>query len=286
MQLFFARQWNNKLAGEVQAWLLVLAVSTVTGLAACSREAKLEQAIQAAAGTSGAAAVFIDLDSDQHFFLNQKLAVVRHSPCSTFKIWNTLIGLQNGLIHSASEPFYAWDGQERVIAAWNQNLTLREAFQVSCVPAFQGLARRIGTERMQSSLEAIKYGDGNLSAPIDSFWLPRPDQKSIQISVLEQAELLRDLLAGRLPFTQAAVAVLQQVMFIKATMRGRLYGKTGSAATVTKAGSMLFHGGWFTGYVISGHRRIVFALYIDRDGASGQTARELLEKILIQGGLL
>jgi hypothetical protein len=77
-------------------------------------------------------------------------------PCSKFKIWNTLIGLENVLISSLDEPFYQWDGKERSIPDWNWNHTLKEAFQVSCVPAYQNLARRIGAESMRSWLEKIE----------------------------------------------------------------------------------------------------------------------------------
>ena len=56
-------------------------------------------------------------------------ATERMAPCSTFKIWNALIGLESGIIASADEAFYRWDGQTRAIPAWNKNLTLKEAFQ-------------------------------------------------------------------------------------------------------------------------------------------------------------
>ena len=113
------------------------------------------------------------------------------APCSTFKIWNTLIGIESGIISSPDQPFYQWDGEKRSISAWNRDLTLREAFQASCVPAFQNLARQIESERMQYWLDRIEYGDRDTSAGIDVFWLPSKGRKTILISPTEQAQLVK-----------------------------------------------------------------------------------------------
>ena len=57
--------------------------------------------------------------------------------------------LVNRGISSPEEAFYKWDRAIRFIPEWNKDMTLKEAFRVSCVPAFQNLARKIGPERMQ-----------------------------------------------------------------------------------------------------------------------------------------
>lgn len=53
-------------------------------------------------------------------------------PASTFKIPNTLILLEEGLITDLSDVI-AWDGIEREYAPWNKDQTLQTAFQQSCV---------------------------------------------------------------------------------------------------------------------------------------------------------
>ena len=70
-------------------------------------------------------------------------------PASTFKIANTLIGLETGILPDENAPM-KWDGVTRDMAAWNRDHTLRSAFQVSCVPCYRELARQIGLERMTS----------------------------------------------------------------------------------------------------------------------------------------
>lgn len=79
-----------------------------------------------------AAVVIFDRGARKKVTANPGLAAVRLPPCST-------------------GPWYRWDGVERGIEGWNHDLTLRQAFAVSAVPAFQGLARQIGPVTMPMS---------------------------------------------------------------------------------------------------------------------------------------
>jgi len=148
----------------------------------------LEKNISEAFGNIVGGIVFIDADNKKISY-NETLIEEKFPPCSTFKIWNALIGLEYGIITSPDEKFYTWDGVTRSIPDWNKNLILREAFKVSCVPAFQNLARKIGNKSMQKWIDSINYGDRDISSGIDDFWLPRKDKKSILISAKEQVKL-------------------------------------------------------------------------------------------------
>lgn len=160
--------------------------------------------------------------------VNPELSARRLSPCSTFKIYNTLIGLELGLINGADEPWYKWDSVTRDIEGWNQDLTLREAFRVSAVPAFQVLARHIGDVRMKGYVEKIRYGSEDISSGIDIFWLPRSEATSIMISADEQVTLLNRLFNGGLPFSDKNIEILRDIILVEKTEKGALYGKTGS----------------------------------------------------------
>jgi beta-lactamase class D len=206
-------------------------------------------------------------------------------PCSTFKIYNTLIGLELGLIKDPDAPWYVWDGIHRDIEDWNRNLTLREAFRASCVPAFQNLARQIGAERMKRYIDQIHYGNGDISSGIDTFWLPRTGALPIKISAEEQLALLNKLLDGRLPFSPNHIAILKDIMRLRATDLGVLYGKTGSGQDVDGMNSL----GWFVGFVESKGTTHVFACNITGTGeekASGKEARAIVERILESQQLL
>jgi beta-lactamase class D len=193
-----------------------------------------------------------------------------------------LLGLEEGILSSPEEPFYQWDGIRRDIAAWNKDLNLRDAFQASCVPAFQRLANRLGSHRMNRWLDSIGYGDKNTSAGLDVFWLPAPARCTIMISPREQAELLRKLVGGKLPIKQASLKTLKDLMRIRETPGATLYGKTGSG-TLTADGTQL---GWFVGFVESGERRFAFAAAVQGAEASGAETRSLVETILLDLNLL
>ncbi|MEI6421564.1 MAG: penicillin-binding transpeptidase domain-containing protein [Lentisphaerota bacterium] len=203
-------------------------------------------------------------------------------PCSTFKIWNALIGLDSGIITSGDEAFYRWDGETRAIPDWNRDLTVKEAFRASCVPAFQGLARKIGSLEMQSWLDKIGYGDRDISAGINVFWLPAKGRKTILISPKEQAQLMCKLVSGKIPCREQSLAVLKDMMVIRTTDRGVLYGKTGSGVDGT--GTYVL--GWFVGYVESRGMAYAFACALHGDNVMGKDALAIVEIILKKQELL
>ena len=230
----------------------------------------------------GGALVVIECSSGDITTFRPGVAATRLPPCSTFKIVNALIGLEAGIISSPDKQFYKWDGIERSIPAWNRDLSLREAFQASCVPAFQDLARRIGQERMQSYIEKTGYGNQDISAGIDVFWLPSKGRNTILISPTEQAELMRRIVSGEVPFSKSSLAVLKKLMFIKKTDQGALYGKTGSATD--DHGTFVL--GWFVGYAVSKYKTYAFACVTQGENTMSRDAREIVEKVLESRGIL
>jgi beta-lactamase class D len=236
---------------------------------------------EAFAGRDGAL-VLIDCTSGAVSDCRPQVSGEKLPPCSTFKIWNTLIGTETGIISSGDQDLYRWDGETRAIAEWNRNLTVKEAFRVSCVPAFQDLARKIGPVAMQSWLDRIGYGDRDMSAGIDCFWLPAKGRKTILITPMEQAQLLRRLTTGKLPFGEKALAVLKDVMMVRQTDRGILYGKTGSGADDSGRYTL----GWFVGYVETGGQTYSFACALKGDNVMGKDARNVVEIVLERQGLL
>ncbi|MBP7056341.1 MAG: class D beta-lactamase [Candidatus Omnitrophica bacterium] len=215
--------------------------------------------------------------------INPGRSAQRLSPCSTFKIYNTLIGLELGLINGPDDPWYTWDGIHRDIEGWNKDLTLREAFRVSAVPAYQILARQIGAERMKQYLEQIDYGTKDTSAGIDVFWLNPSTGTPIKISADEQVALLNKLLNGELLFSKKNILILRDIMQVAKTEKGTLYGKTGSAMESDGKWNL----GWFVGFLEHNGTTYVFACNImGGKEPSGKVARAIVEDVLRSQGLL
>src|SRR3977135_746217 len=80
-------------------------------------------------------------------------------PASTFKIPNSLIALETGVVGDPDKDVFPWDGVVRSIEAWNRDHTMRSAIAASAVPVYQEIARRIGAERMQKYVDLFEYGN-------------------------------------------------------------------------------------------------------------------------------
>src|SRR6201987_2110323 len=92
-------------------------------------------------------------------------------PASTFKIANSLIALETGVVQDPDKDVFKWDGVKRPIEAWNRDHTMRSAIAVSAVPVYQEIARRIGQERMQKYVDLLEYGNRDIGGGVDQFWL-------------------------------------------------------------------------------------------------------------------
>jgi beta-lactamase class D len=238
-----------------------------------------ETVTEAFDGRAGAF-VLVDCASGETYRNDPAACAEKVAPCSTFKIWNSAIGLETGLVTDPDAPFWKWDGKKYSIEGWNADQTLRSAIAVSCVPAFQALARQIGRERMQEWLDKLGYGDRDLSAGVDVFWLPEAGRKTLLISPDEQAAMIARLVGGKLPLSAKTRATLASILMQKKTERGTFYGKTGTGTDA--AGDV----GWFTGYVESGGQTYAFACLLKGRGVMGRDARAAMERILAARGFL
>jgi beta-lactamase class D len=159
-------------------------------------------------------------------------------PASTFKIPNSMIGLQTGVIDTGY--IFRWDGKKRRLPQWDKDLTLRDAFRVSCVPCYQELARRIGPERMKSFLSKMNYPGMDIRADnIDLFWL----EGNSRITPRQQVEFLRRLYEEKLPLKKSVMQEMKTIMVNETTPDYILSGKTGWAV---RNGNNY---GWFVGWI-------------------------------------
>lgn len=221
--------------------------------------------------------VLLDCKSGKVYKYNPTITKKRFSPCSTFKIFSALAGLDCGALKGPSD-LIKWDGTVHGMKHWNKDHTLKSAVSESVVWYFQKVAERIGTERMAKYLQEVGYGNMDMSGGLTKFWL----NSTLQISADEQVEFLRRLVDRTLPFSPSSMNTVAELIEVKKTDAGVLSGKTG-----TNGNSKHNFFGWFVGYVKHDKNTYAFATNIQaKDGALGRKAREITEQILIDRGLL
>ena len=255
--------------------LLSIVIINISLLASSSAAAVIEHGefSKYFAGFTTGTFIMYDEAKDQYIVFNEPQSIKRLSPCSTFKIYNSIAGLETGVLDQ--EDVYTlvkWDGMQHTFPAWNHDQTLASATKDSVVWYFQELASRIGTERMQAYLNRIEYGNCDISGGLTTFWL----RSSLQISAREQVDLLHKLYAGNLLVSPQNVEIVKSNITLSENGDVRFMGKTGSALQDDK-----WLLGWFVGCVEKQGNRYFFATNIQAsDGATGGKAREITKSIL------
>ncbi len=175
--------------------------------------------------------------ADKYVFYNQSQFQQEFSPASTFKICNSLIGLETGVIEDENHVI-PWDSVVRN-PLWDKDHDLKTAFANSTVWYYQELARRVGGQQMKFWLDKANYGNADTSGGIDKFWLTG----GLRISPEQQIDFLKRLRNNELPFSQRSVDIVKDIMITKDTMDYVVSAKTGWGG----------HGdkdvGWYVGYV-------------------------------------
>jgi len=197
----------------------------------------------------------------------------RYTPASTFKIVNSLIGLETGKIFD-EKMVIKWDGKERWVKEWNQDLTMEQAFKLSSVYYYQVVAKRIGRDTMQQWIDSLKYGNKNISGPVDSFWL----NNTLQISPDEQLGLVKRLYFEQLPFQKRTQQVVRKVMLMEDNSLYKLSYKTGWG--FDDKGENI---GWVVGWIEENRHPYFFVLLVqtpDKDYPMFKNRMDLLKEIL------
>lgn len=248
-------------------------VSTATAMPISEVKPELEKYFQGFTGTF----VLYNLNRNQYIRYNPARSAERFLPASTFKIMNSLVGLETGIIPDENYVIQ-WDGTKYDIPTWNQDHTLKTAIQNSVVWYYQELARRVGKEKMQQYIDVTGYGNKDISGQIDTFWL----EGGLRISADEQVEMLKRLYAGDLPFSQRSLKIVKEILILEKTETWQLSGKTGTVQRVVPCV------GWFVGYVEKKGDVYFFATNIESQGldASGVKAQEISQNVLRSLGLL
>jgi len=187
-----------------------------------------------------------EIDKAQHeTTINNERAQMPLSPFSTFKVANSLIALDKGIIKDAKQTL-SFDKEKYPVQPWWPKVwqlpqyNLSTAFKFSMVAIYRQLATDIGKKDMQSYINKMHYGNQDISSGLDDFWL----NKSMKISAKEQIKFLQDFYHNAYQFNEQAVNTLKEVMLADDNENYKLYAKTGAGKV--NDGSML---GWYIGFV-------------------------------------
>lgn len=177
----------------------------------------------------------------------------RFVPASTFKIPNSLIAFETGVVRDADEVL-PYGGGPVAVPAWGRDMSLREAMPISNVPIFQEVARRVGLARYRDWLARLDYGNRDPGTVVDRFWLDGP----LRISALEEAAFNARLGTRALPASQRAQTLVHDIIRIESRGGATLHAKTG---WYVQRGQTSI--GWWSGWVERSSQIRAFTLNMD-----------------------
>lgn len=224
-------------------------------------------------GVNGCATIF-DKQNNKYYFYNEDLCRKQVSPCSTFKIVSTLIGLNNEII-TTKESTMGYDGSIYPVSEWNDELSLVNAFQTSCIWYFRHIIDEVGQSEVEKELDNLQYGNCDISEwggskmnpsdDLNGFWL----ESSLKISPFEQVKIVANIFEGNTNYSKEDISILKDIMLVDSNNDMKLYGKTGTGTDGHA---------WFVGYVENNAQRYYFAIYLSdntADNISGELAKEI-----------
>lgn len=205
-------------------------------------------------------AVFFNPAVQKYKVFNQDLSQKRSSPCSTFKIMSSYISLSENIV-TPENSLRKWNKAVYWHPDWNKDMTLSEAFRVSCVWYYRQLIDEIGKQKIKPYLAEFAYGNRDVSdwggklntnennSDLRGFWI----ESSLQISPLEQVRFLAKL------FNKKNSAVDELMKIMKVSNRPlKIYGKTGMGVKDDKITDA-----WFVGFYEQHRQKIFFAVRLD-----------------------
>ena len=215
--------------------------------------------------------VLYDLENDAWSIHNKDHATLRVAPNSTYKIYDALFGLEEGII-TPENSFIAWNGENYPFEAWNADQTLQSAMNSSVNWYFQTIDKQLGASDVYSYIQEIGYGNENMSGDFSTYWM----ESSLEISPIEQVELLTKLQDNIYDFAPKNINAVKDAICLSASDAGTFYGKTGTGRVDGQDVN-----GWFIGYIETTDNTYFFATNIGADSdATGSNATEITMAIL------
>ncbi len=215
--------------------------------------------------------VLYDLENDIWSIHDIEHATLRVAPDSTYKIYDALFGLEEGVI-TPEDSFIAWNGKNYPFETWNSDQTLQSAMTSSVNWYFQAIDEQLASTNIHNYIQQIGYGNENVSGRLSTYWL----ESSLKISPVEQVKLLTKLQNNSLGFSSENINAVKDAICLSSSDAGTFYGKTGTGRVDGQDVN-----GWFIGYIETADNTYFFATNIGADSdATGGNATEITMSIL------
>ena len=215
--------------------------------------------------------VLYDLGNDAWSIHDIEHATLRVAPDSTYKIYDALFGLEEGVI-TPEDSFIAWNGKNYPFETWNSDQTLQSAMTSSVNWYFQAIDEQLASTNIHNYIQQIGYGNENVSGRLSTYWL----ESSLKISPVEQVKLLTKLQNNSLGFSSENINAVKDAICLSSSDAGTFYGKTGTGRVDGQDVN-----GWFIGYIETADNTYFFATNIGADSdATGGNATEITMSIL------
>ena len=216
--------------------LLIIAVAILS----CNKSVQIRNDFEKYFSEFNVQGAFILYDMQKNCYVkyNETRCKQQFLPASTFKILNSLIGLETGII--ADENFeIKWDSTHPSVKSWNRDHTLKSAVKYSAVWYFMELAKRVGKEKIQRYVDKCNYGNMDISGTSETFWL----NGNLKISPDQQITFLKQFYNNDLPFSKRSLDIVKEILLFEETSEYKIRAKTGWAIFDKQ------HIGWFIGYI-------------------------------------
>ncbi|MFZ4464306.1 MAG: class D beta-lactamase [Bacteroidales bacterium] len=260
----------DKLFNRIYKQILIILALTLT-FAACQQIAGLEdrkdfKTYYEKYKVDGCFVLY-EPQQEQTFLYHPELMNRAFTPASTFKICNSLIGLETKVIPDQNFVI-PWDSVQRAVPAWNMDQDMKTAFRNSTVWYYQELARRVGGRRMHAWINHCGYGNADTTGGIDQFWLTG----GLRITPLQQISFLQLFHDNQLPFSQRNMDIVKEMMIVRDTSGYVLRAKTGWGF---QDGSQI---GWYVGYLEKDSKVYYFSnLIMTNDSENPDFAKARIE---------
>jgi len=214
--------------------------------------------------------VLFEVSANGLHVVNAARAEQRFFPASTFKVANSLIALETGVVADEGE-IIPYGGGPQPIESWEADMSMRDAIRISNVPVYQELARRVGLDRYEIWLRHQDYGNGQAGDKVDDFWLVGP----LAISAMEQVGFLARLAEADLPVSTASQRIVRDILHHETRGNRTLCAKSGwSTAPEPQIA-------WWVGWIEHGDTVYAFAPNIDVHSPKQAALREPLARAFL-----